>query len=358
MLAREIKFLMNINKKQNFLDSLKKKDNKIREFDLPLAKYTIKHKKASVLFSKKGITESFFTQDSKLYLTPDEYKRRKRGERIIGIIGRLDSLHSRVFAETKIYSTKNKEDLIRLQLQKGYSKFRDYTLNLIEDSTQKISVVKMWNLSIVGAVIFGMFAMTMIYQYLGQSVSAKIQEQEKNTHLAQQEEIKVSDALMIREINDSIDIDSITSLLAEENKQKDLEEEIREMVKGYPIEAMVPEIAKKDRIVAAFIIGIAKQESNWGKRVPVYKGEDCYNYWGWRGKNAVGTGGHTCFASPREAVDTVAKRIAFLASNAKLDTPEKMIVWKCGYDCSWDKKENMQRWINSVGIYFKKLNTE
>ena len=347
---------MNINKKQKFFDGLAKKDNRIKSFDLPLAKYIVKHKKVSVLFSKDGITKSFFTEDSKLYLTPDEYRRRKRGERIATIIGRLDSLHSRIFTETRIYSVKQ-EGLMQLQLKKSYNQFRNYALSLIEDSTQKISVVRMWNLSIVGAVIFGMFTMTMIYRYLGQSVSAKIQEQEKNTQVIQQKEEKISGALITQEINDSIDIDSITSLLAEENKQKNLEEEIREMVKGHPIELMVPEIAKKDRIVAAFIIGIARQESSWGVHVPVYKGNDCYNYWGWRGKNAVGTGGHTCFASPKEAVDTVAKRIAFLVSNEKLNTPEKMIIWKCG-DCSWDKKENMQRWVNSVGTYFKKLNTE
>jgi hypothetical protein len=118
---------------------------------------------------------------------------------------------------------------------------------------------------------------------------------------------------------------------------------------------MVPEIAKHDRVVAAFIIGIARQESGWGVHVPVYDGHDCYNYWGYRGFNPVGTGGHTCFASPQEAVDTVAKRIQFLVDNNKLNTPEKMIVWKCG-DCSWDNRNDMQIWINSVSTYFDKLN--
>jgi hypothetical protein len=127
------------------------------------------------------------------------------------------------------------------------------------------------------------------------------------------------------------------------------------MVKGYPIEEMIPYIAKKDRIVAAFIVAIAKKESSWGVHVPVYKGQDCYNYWGWRGKNAVGSGGHTCFGSPEEAVDTVAKRIEFLVSNKKLDTPQKMIVWKCG-DCGWDTPSAMRSWINDVDMYFRKLN--
>lgn len=337
---------MMIKRKQKFLDSLRRKDARIKEFDLPMVTYINKYKKASVLYSKNTRREVFFTNDSRLYLTPTEYKRK---ERIAEIVGRLDSLHSKVFAETKIYSVQ-KENFLQTQLLEGYDKFRNYAFDLIEDSAQKITVVKMWNLSIVGAVIFGMFTMTMIYKYLGQGVSARIQEGQTT------EQPLILGAETSQDISDSIDMDSITSLLAEENRQRDLEEEIREMVKGYPIESMVSEIAKKDRIVAAFIIGIAKQESGWGEHVPVYKGEDCYNYWGWRGKNAVGTGGHTCFASPKEAVDTVAKRIDFLVSSEKLNTPEKMIIWKCG-DCSWDTQKNMQRWISSVGTYFKELNT-
>ena len=132
------------------------------------------------------------------------------------------------------------------------------------------------------------------------------------------------------QINANIDVDSITSLLAEQNSQQEFEKQMADMVKGYPIEKMVPLIAKKDRTVAAFMIGIAKQESSWGLHVPVYGDQDCYNLWGYRGKNPVGTGGHTCFDSPQDAVDTVAKRIEFLVSNQKLNTPNKMIIWKCG----------------------------
>ena len=122
---------------------------------------------------------------------------------------------------------------------------------------------------------------------------------------------------------------------------------------------MVPYIAKKDRMVAALIVAIGMKESTWGKHVPVLDGQDCYNYWGYRGiRDRMGTGGHTCFDSPEDAVNTVAKRIEFLVSNEKLNTPAKMVVWKCGYDCSWDNQKAVNKWISDVDLYFKKLNKE
>ena len=67
---------------------------------------------------------------------------------------------------------------------------------------------------------------------------------------------------------------------------------------------------------------------------------------------------HTCFDSPKDAVDTVAKRIETLVNNEKLNTAAKMVVWKCGYDCSWDSKIDVQKWISDVDYYFQKLNKE
>ncbi|HCP08463.1 MAG TPA: hypothetical protein DIT25_01540, partial [Candidatus Moranbacteria bacterium] len=305
---------MKINKKQTFLDGLAKKDNRIREVDLPLAKYVSKYKRSSVLFSRSRRSEVFFTEDSKLYLTSDELKKIKRGERVEKIIGRLDSLNSRIFENTRIYAGTQKEDFFSSQLKKQYRRFRENALELVQDSTQKISVVKLWNLSIVGAVIFGMFTMTMIYRYLGQGVSAKINESAEQRQIVQLPEKTQEEEG--EEMSNNIDLDSITSIMSEQAKEAEFEAKIMEMVKGHPIEAMVPEIVKKDRIVAAFLIGIAKQESDWGKRVPVLDGQNCYNYWGYRGiRKRMGTGGHTCFDSPQDAVDTVAKRIEFLVSN-------------------------------------------
>ena len=354
---------MSTSKKQSFLDGLARTDNRVKEFDLPLAKYITKYKRTAVLFSKSGRTGSFFTEDSKKYITPDEYRLSKRGERIVRLVDRLDSLQARAFADTRMYANTQKGFWLPLKLKRSYAEFRAHALGLVHESTEKLTLVRMWNLSIVGAVIFGMLTMTMIYNYLGQGVSAAIlqndqvaeaQAAQEATQL-QNQMVATASANASQEINSQIDMDSVTSLLSEQSAKQDLEKEITAMVKGYPIESMVPEIAKHDRVVAAFLIGIARQESDWGVHVPLYQGQTCYNDWGWRGANPVGTGGHTCFSSPEEAVSTVAKRIQFLVDNNKLNTPEKMIVWKCG-DCSWDNRNDMQIWINSVSTIFNKLN--
>lgn len=131
---------------------------------------------------------------------------------------------------------------------------------------------------------------------------------------------------------------------------------VRELVKGHPIEEMLPYIFEKDRITAAFLIGIAKKESNWGKRVPVLDGQDCFNYWGYRGqRRLMGTGGHTCFNSRKDAVDTVAKRLEKLINSERLDSPEKLIVWKCGMSCEGHSRESVQKWISDVDAYYSEM---
>jgi hypothetical protein len=341
-----------------FFDSLGKKESPVKFFDLSLSRSILKYKKSSVLFSPKGRTGSFFTSDSKLYLTPEELRALRRGEKIIRLTNRLDSLAERAFGEAKVYST-GRESFILLGLRRKYLDLREHLENLARDSAQGMSAARMYNASIVASVIFGMLLMTMIYRNLGQGVSAKAEEV-KVAQLA--EEARVLGAETEKESTYEIDDETVTLLFREYDSEEDQEfqrkkfkEEIQAIVKGYPIESMIPEIAKQDRIVAAFLVAIAKKESNWGKRVPVYQGEDCFNYWGWRGKNPVGSGGHTCFENPKDAVETVAKRIAFLVSSKKLDTPKKMIVWKCG-DCGWDTAAAMQSWINDVDLYFRKLN--
>jgi hypothetical protein len=131
--------------------------------------------------------------------------------------------------------------------------------------------------------------------------------------------------------------------------------EIRNMVKGYPIEAMTPYIAKQDPKVAAFLIAIAKKESAWGKRHPVLDGQDCYNYWGFRLKSErMGSGGHTCFDSPQQAVETVGARLEELVNNENIDTPKDMIVWKCGYGCQDQPKTlDEKKWIKDVNMYYQ-----
>jgi hypothetical protein len=132
-----------------------------------------------------------------------------------------------------------------------------------------------------------------------------------------------------------------------------LERDVAKMVDGYPIEAMLPYIVKHDRNTAAFIIGIAKKESNWGKRIPVTEnGEDCYNYWGYRGEGSRGIAmGHGCFGSKKEAVRVISQRIDTLMKEYHRDTAEEMVVWKCGYSCAAQNPESVEKWIDDVGYY-------
>jgi hypothetical protein len=362
-----------INKQKNkiSIDGMRRKKKPDLFLDLPMIRYIGKYKNSSILFSKKGITGNFFTQDSKLYITPAEYRKIEKGERIIRVTNQLDSALSKKSEKARIYSIGH-NDTIFIGIKERYANLRNYIHDLITGAVQGVSIVKMWNLSIVGAVIFGMLTMTMIYRYLGQNVSAAIADNVA-VNQAQEQIIEPEAASVGNNVvdfsssqNDSlndIDTDFVTMLLEKSDAQMDnsaFEQELREMVAGYPIEVMVSEIAKQDRIVAAFIIAIAKKESAWGVHVPVYQGQDCYNYWGYRGKNPVGSGGHTCFDSPADAVDTVAKRIAFLVSNKKLNTPREMVgTWKCGSPSNCGATGGQaaaNKWAADVAMYFDKLN--
>lgn len=314
----------------------------------------------SVFFSRRGVSSRFFTEDSGLYVLPSDFPRFRKEGRISRTVDLFDAAFSRDGSRNRINPI-SWSDIISLKARRNYLRLRKNLIELLEGATGGMSVSKMWNLSIVGAVIFGMFTMTMVYRYLGQNVSAKMEDAVKNSEIAKQEESVAKDE---GNINDDIDIEYITRIIENEDsgdriKKKDFEKEIMSMVSGYPIEKMVPEIIKQDRVVAAFLIAIAKKESNWGKRVPVLDGQDCFNYWGYRGiRDRMGTGGHTCFDSPKDAVETVGKRIEYLVSETKRNTPDKMVVWKCGYDCSWDNKTAVRKWISDVDLYFKKLNKE
>lgn len=156
----------------------------------------------------------------------------------------------------------------------------------------------------------------------------------------------------------SIEVEVLEGLTVENIEKIELEKNIRVMVSGYPIEEMVPYIIEKDPKVAAFLISIAKKESNWGKRVPIYQGRDCFNYWGYRGPNRVGSGGHSCFTTREEAVNIVGKRIETLVFKKSLDTPSKMVVWKCGSTCSGHSTVGVKKWISDVNYYYKKLQNQ
>jgi hypothetical protein len=142
--------------------------------------------------------------------------------------------------------------------------------------------------------------------------------------------------------------------VAEKEINLELKNKIEKLTEGYPIKDMASEIAKQDEQVAAFLVAIAKKESAWGKRTPKLKGEECYNYWGFRKKRLLmGSGGHTCFDSPEDAVKTVANRIENLVAKG-IDTPQEMVLWKCG-NCTGPARVGAGKWIADVGLYYNKI---
>ncbi|MDD5489677.1 MAG: hypothetical protein PHP25_03320 [Candidatus Moranbacteria bacterium] len=140
----------------------------------------------------------------------------------------------------------------------------------------------------------------------------------------------------------------------ESQAPKQVEKDIKKLVKGYPIEEMAPFIAGKDKKVAAFLIAIAKKESNWGVHSPGKLGKTCYNYWGYRGQENPTASGYSCFTSPRQAVNVVGRRIKNLVAQ-KVDTPREMVVWKCGDACTRSGARGEAKWVRDVGFYYDKV---
>ena len=136
-----------------------------------------------------------------------------------------------------------------------------------------------------------------------------------------------------------------------------LNTEIVSMTAGYPIEYMSTSIAKYDRKVAALIVGIAKKESNWGKRVPRSDdGAGCFNYWGFKGAGSRGVAmGHGCFGSPEEAVEKVGNRIAELVELRSTSEPKNFTIWKCGSSCATHSPESVRKWVSDVDQYYRLL---
>jgi len=135
-----------------------------------------------------------------------------------------------------------------------------------------------------------------------------------------------------------------------------MEKNIGKVVSDYPIEKMIPYIARQDSKVAAFLVAIAKKESNWGVHTPKKNGKECFNYWGYRGLENTTDSGYSCFASRAQAVNIVGRRIKNLVAQ-NIDTPREMLVWKCGGSCSAETGQGASKWIRDVGFYYKKLQT-
>lgn len=220
-------------------------------------------------------------------------------------------------------------------------------------------------MALAGAMFFGVISTVAVSRFLGEHVLARESSKERVEIFPEQSIPPLETPSVLGEHVESDDqfVNEVVTDYAEMRKideKQALEKKIREMVVGYPIEDMVPFILEKDRIVASFLIAIAKKESAWGKRVPLLKRHDCFNYWGYRGKRRfMGTGGHTCFNSQKDAVDTVARRLEKLIFSEKVDTPaEMMVVWKCGYDCSTHDRADTRKWIQDVDLYFHQLDEE
>lgn len=153
----------------------------------------------------------------------------------------------------------------------------------------------------------------------------------------------------------------------EKRKNKQKEKEIRkdaevkngkyyDLVVSHPIEEMLPYISKCDSKTASFLIAIAKKESNWGKHAPQKANKDCYNYWGYRGTYNQTDSGYSCFDSPEQAIAVVGERIRDLIEK-EIDTPEEMIIWKCGSSCAGHDPAGVRKWISDVAMYYEKLNS-
>jgi len=214
--------------------------------------------------------------------------------------------------------------------------------------------------SLVGGVAFGMVSMAFIEHYFGPGVFASLENPEQTAIVSQATETSSFEENISSGQMEPYDSESdIFFEYFNEAADTGYRDNIQGIVKDYPIEEMLPYIFEQDRLVVAFLIGIAKKESNWGKRVPVLNGQDCFNYWGYRGiRRMMGSGGHTCFNSRKDAVETVAKRLSTLINSHKLNTPEKMIIWKCGFSCSGHSRESVKKWISDVDMYFQELSGE
>ena len=325
------------------------------------------------LLSRGKRSYHFFTEDSRRYITPYENKTLSYSYRRIERQRQFDSALGR-FEEKTRYSFTFKKPDFSWKLDWSWFHFRSRLSDISSGISFSISPVRAWNFSLVGAVLFGMISMSMIYRSFGQVASAQrnipidgevgsfeevISEREGEILGEAIEFIQKNEAQYIEERKEELKEKERIRLQQkqeEQERKKEFQSQMQEMVKGYPIEAMLPAIFKQNDIVAAYLVAIAKKESNWGRRVPVLNGEDCYNYWGYRGiRDRMGSGGHTCFDSPEDAVETVGARIAWFVEEKGRETPEELIVWKCGFSCAGHDSYGVQKWISDVDLYFSKL---
>jgi len=141
-------------------------------------------------------------------------------------------------------------------------------------------------------------------------------------------------------------------IIAEEQELK--KQTLEQLLDGYPMEAMIPYLIAVPDETAAFLVSIAKKESDWGRYSPQKNGNTCYNYWGYKGSYNLSPSGYSCFDSSEQAVEIAGNRISELIDK-KINTPEQMVVWKCGSSCAGHDPVSVQKWISDVRLYWSKL---
>ncbi|MEK9151366.1 MAG: hypothetical protein AAB547_01935 [Patescibacteria group bacterium] len=273
----------------------------------------------------------------------------------------LDGMHREKRALLAQLQEQSFQDILWRLVRKG-ELYSHRVKRVISHLVPSIAPRKMLYGSLVGGIAFGIVSMGFIEHFFGPGVFARGEDagQVAGASTAVPDAAETPTEADTEQADTAYDSGSdIFFEYFNEAADEQYKEAARAMVKGYPIEEMLPYIFEQDRLTAAFLIGIAKKESNWGKRVPVLNDQDCFNYWGYRGiRRMMGTGGHTCFNSRKDAVETVAKRLSTLINSQQLNTPEKMIIWKCGFSCSGHSRESVRKWIADVDMYFKQLSNE
>ncbi len=196
-------------------------------------------------------------------------------------------------------------------------------------------------------------------QKMTEIICKELSEEIPNSSVANPELNEKIDELKQRELCKQMFPEEFAEEIQKDLEKEQLKKEVAEIITGTPMEPMIDAISEQDRIVAAFLVGIALKESGLGRRVPVdVNGNDCYNYWGFRSRTErMGTGGHSCFNSPEEAIKIVGRRIHELAVEYNRNTPQKMLVWKCGSSCATHSPASVSKWVSDVSIYFNRLNS-
>ncbi len=391
-----------ISQKKSFCDSFGVSAKKQTLFGFQDVMFNRKHASQTMLggaSSNRHRSAHFVTEDSNLYLSGKNVFSQIFGKRYIDARKYMDSVHAR---NEMTYS---KAESFYIKLNSSYLSLHEQLHQGPKLRTWDLSPVRMWQMSMACAMVFGMITMGMIYKNLGQSALAEdtastqdvlsksaatlvMDAREENTdvkRLPVEDKIYSEAEIQEQQERESVRIanelqqaaaaqkkaeqEQKIAMEEAQNEQKiameeaeaqkvidaekaEFENKVRDMVAGYPIENMVDEILKLDREVAIYMIAMAKQESQWGKRKPVLNGQDCLNYWGFRAKRErMGSGGHTCFDDTEDAVTVVGRRVHELIYEYKRTTPESMLVWKCGRSCEGHSPEGVRNWVNTVTMY-------